>query len=433
MTKERLIEKKIYLERRKAQKRNKRESAAKGVFPRMNIFVFTSLIIFLKKKGFFSKEYINKSIIVPRHFSFEDNSDDSITFFKIMLSSYLLSDDSILIDFSDCEYIDIPNAMFLDIIIKELNFIKYSYNLKFYNCVKKVIRYKESKYTKTNKCLYVFKLIKEVKEANKGEGFLYLGLKKGWAKRTSYKENNKGAICKEVRGFINSSLRESNAVLNVTGENIIDKLLSEIFNNAEDHSIHNEWYVNGVSYKEIVNGEPIIELNLGILNLGFSISEGFFQTKEKNKEMIEDTEKWYVKHHELMKKNNNICFAKEDLYTLYCLQEGISRLKYEDESRGRGTMNFLRAFITLGAFGKKNPQYKPHLNIISGRTIINCDNERGPYKKDKSFFLSLNQENDISILPDQKYLKHIYQYFPGTFLEVKIYLNKTYFKEVLPQ
>lgn len=95
-----------------------------------------------------------------------------------MLSSYLLSDDSILIDFSDCEYIDIPNAMFLDIIIKELNFIKYSYNLKFYNCVKKVIRYKESKYTKTNKCLYVFKLIKEVKEANKGEGFLYLGLKK---------------------------------------------------------------------------------------------------------------------------------------------------------------------------------------------------------------------------------------------------------------
>lgn len=100
-------------------------------------------------------------------------------------------------------------------------------------------------------------------------------------KRTSYKENNKGAICKEVRGFINSSLRESNAVLNVTGENIIDKLLSEIFNNAEDHSIHNEWYVNGVSYKEIVNGEPIIELNLGILNLGFSISEGFFQTKEK--------------------------------------------------------------------------------------------------------------------------------------------------------
>lgn len=60
MTKERLIEKKIYLERRKAQKRNKRESAAKGVFPRMNIFVFTSLIIFLKKKGFISKEYINQ-------------------------------------------------------------------------------------------------------------------------------------------------------------------------------------------------------------------------------------------------------------------------------------------------------------------------------------------------------------------------------------
>lgn len=76
-------------------------------------------------------------------------------------------------------------------------------------------------------------------------------------------------------------MKESNAILNPVGENVIDKLLSEILNNAEDHSIHNEWYVNGVSYKEIVDGEPIIELNLGILNLGFSIAEGLSKSKEK--------------------------------------------------------------------------------------------------------------------------------------------------------
>lgn len=95
-------------------------------------------------------------------------------------------------------------------------------------------------------------------------------------------------------------------------------------------------------------------------------------------------------------------------------------------------MNFIRAFITLGSFGEKNPQYKSHLNIISGKTIVNCDNKRKPYRKENTFFLSLNKDNDINLLPDKEYLKHTHQKFPGTFLEVKIYLNKTYFKEILP-
>jgi hypothetical protein len=432
MLREQLLEYKIYKERRKKQKRNNRKVAPKGVFPRMNIFVFTNLINFFRKNGFVSSQYINKTIVVPKFFSFENNSDDSITFFKLLLSSYLLSDNSILIDFTNCESVDISNAMLLDIMLKELNIVKRAYNEKYYNYITKSIRYKESKHIKVNKCLRVFRLIKDVKDVQDGEGFLYLGLKKGWAKRVSYKENNKGATCKEIREFLNNSLKESNAILNPVGENVIDKLLSEILNNAEDHSIHNEWYVNGVSYKEIVDGEPIIELNLGILNLGFSIAEGLSKSKEKNVDTIKEINEWYIRHYALMEKKGDICFTKDDLYTLYCLQEGISRLKYEDESRGRGTMNFIRAFITLGSFGEKNPQYKSHLNIISGKTIVNCDNKRKPYRKENTFFLSLNKDNDINLLPDKEYLKHTHQKFLGTFLEVKIYLNKTYFKEILP-
>lgn len=432
MLKEQLVEYKVYKERRRKQKRNSRKIAPKGVFPRMNIFVFTNLIFFFRKNGFISSRYINKKIIVPKLFSFENNSDDSITFFKILLSSYLLSDNSIVIDFTNCESIDIPNAMLLDIILRELRTIKNLYNLKYFNYIDKTINYKKSKHTKVNKCLFVFKLIEKVEGVNDGEGFLYLGLKKGWAKRTSYKENNKGSICKEIREFLNESLKQSNAILNPTGENIIDKLLSEILNNADDHSILNEWYVNGVSYKEIVDKEPIIELNLGILNLGFSISEGILKSKDKNQEIMKELDLWYKGHLTLMNKYGDLCFTENDLYTLYCLQEGVSRLKYEDESRGRGTMNFIRAFITLGSYGEKNPKYKSHLNIISGKTIIKCDNKRKPYNKDETFFLSLNKVNDIHVLPDKEYLKHTHQNFPGTFLEVKIYLNKEYFKEVLP-
>ena len=82
MTKERLIEKKIYLERRKAQKRNKRESAAKGVFPRMNIFVFTSLIIFLKKKGFISKSISINQLLFQDIFHLKTTVMTALLFLK---------------------------------------------------------------------------------------------------------------------------------------------------------------------------------------------------------------------------------------------------------------------------------------------------------------------------------------------------------------
>ena len=145
---------------------------------------------------------------------------------------------------------------------------------------------------------------------------------------------------------------------------------------------------------------------------------------------MQTIKKWYDIHSKLQEKQHSN-LSKDDLYTLYSLQDGVSRLKYEDESRGHGTMNFIRAFITLGSFGKENPSYKSHLNIISGKTCVHCDNEVGPYIKDNNYILSLNRENDISLLPEENYLKHMQEYFPGTFLEVKIYLNKKYFDKVL--
>ena len=47
--------------------------------------------------------------------------------------------------------------------------------------------------------------------------------------------------------------------------------------------------------------------------------------------------------------------------------------------------------------------------------------------KKKSFRqISLNKEEDIQKLPDQKYIKIGTQNFPGTILEAKIYLNKDF-------
>lgn len=88
--------------------------------------------------------------------------------------------------------------MLLDIMLKELNIVKRAYNEKYYNYITKSIRYKESKHIKVNKCLRVFRLIKDVKDVQDGEGFLYLGLKKDGLKGFPIKKIIKELLVKRL-------------------------------------------------------------------------------------------------------------------------------------------------------------------------------------------------------------------------------------------
>lgn len=433
LNRHRLIEEKVYRRRRKkrGKKKNSKRTANHGMFPSLFYKVQSVLSAFLRHQGFFDKKYICKKIIAPRQFSFDENNDECILFFKRIVSTFYLSDYQVIMDFSDCHNIAIPNAMLLDLIVKDFVFVEKRYNEHYYNKIEKKIKIIKSKYPKANKCLFVFNLIPAVDETKSGEAYLYLDNQIGVKSRKTFRSNLKGSIVTRVREFVNDSLKESNAILNNRGVNKLDLLLSEIFNNAEDHSAFRQWYVNGVSYRDVVeNDEPIVELNLGILNFGYSISDGFFRNRDKNKQMMVFTDQWFKKHSS-DEMFSQMQYGKDDLYTLYCLQEGVSRLKYEDQSRGSGTMNFLRAFIALGAYGKTNPKYKSHLNIISGKTIVRCTDEVEPYLLNNRYFLSLNTEQSMDVLPDSRYLSHTDEYFPGTFFEVKIFLNKRYFTETL--
>lgn len=299
MNRERIIEESVYRRRRKRKLYQKKH--IKRILPiafvKQNPAVSTRMISFLRKKGYVKEEYITKGIKIPRIFSFEAQCEDSIICYKLIISTFMLSHYAVVLDFTDCQRMDIPNAMLLDLLLKDMNRIKQQYNTLYYGKELRKFHCVKSKHDRVNKCLYAFGLIKNVDNVNEKEGFLYLNLKTGFTRRTSYKENNKGQIITQIREFINNSLKESNVMLNVKGEHKFDKLLSEILNNAEDHSLLSEWYVNGLSFKEILdNDEPIIEFNLGILNFGFSISEGFFSSQEKNKDVMKEPDQWYNTH-----------------------------------------------------------------------------------------------------------------------------------------
>ena len=61
----------------------------------------------------------------------------------------------------------------------------------------------------------------------------------------------------------------------------------------------------------------------------------------------------------------------------YC-NDDISRLKYEGEGRGNGTMHFINKFIYLGRYGIENTDFNPILNVISGHTVLTCDGKYQP-------------------------------------------------------
>lgn len=426
-----LFERKIYNYRRKKKKTLLQRKPFRDYFyckNRLKLFYPLAIKEFVKK-GLVNERYKTNHIYVPCKFSFKEDFDGCMDFFKRIVSVYIYGHGDVIVDFSNCRHTCISTFTLLDLLLEELHSLRVKYNKDLYHSILKNVRVFPSKFDiKTNKYIHSFGYLNiEFEEENCY--FLPLRLHRG-KQRKKYQENRKSTVLKNIVDYINIALEGIGKSLTIDGSNAIELLISEILNNAEDHSIKNsEWFVNGISFLEKQHGAKVVELNLSIINFGLSMYEGFEETKVENIENYSIVKEKYEKHKELFTAAVN--FEKESLYVLYMLNEGISRLKYESESRGHGTMQFLEAFILLGSFGDNNPDFNSQLNIISGHTVLTCDNEFKPYVEGKFSKLSLNKEKKLSLLPDKEYLKHNKEYFPGTILECKIYLNEDYFNEVL--
>lgn len=368
---------------------------------------------------------------VPNIFSFGSKFDEAIKFYNDLNFTLYQLTGKVVIDFSECTRMNMGAATFLQITLLEYFQFSDKLNKSHHGKIENEVSFINSKRKKVNKMLFSLRMISSFEgiDSTENSSFLSLNLIIGAKKRSGFKDNNKGKIGNKINLFINDSIRGFGYEFDEDGQKNMSNLIGEILGNAEDHSKLNNYYVNGVSYME-GKSNPIVELNLAIINLGYSFFEGFIAEKEENKTINALMEKIY-NHHKALPNFNSNDYAKESLYTLYGLQEGISRLKYEDESRGNGTMNFIRAFMNLGQLGEENKKYKSELNIISGHTVIDCTNEHKPYMVDGFYQLSLNKERDIRKLPSKNAIFTKKGYFPGTILQVKIFMSKEHFMKVI--
>lgn len=379
-----------------------------------------------------SKSFDSNKTIVPKEFSFGSDFDKTVTFFQGL--NYILYElnKKVVIDFSKCKKMNIGAATLLQITL--LEFLQYTdkVNSNHFGQINNEFEIVNSKSIRINKMLFGLGMIQQFDDMDKEDGsrFIPMKLMMGLKTRSNYSENVKGKIGNTINKFINNSMRIFGYEFDDNGVNVMNNLIGEILGNAEDHSLLNKFYVNGISFMENEK-EPIVELNLAIINLGYSFYEGFMGVKEKNIEVHKLMENAFA-HHSKLPNYDSKKFSKESLFTLYGLQQGISRLKFERESRGNGTMNFIRSFMNLGQFGEENKKYQSKLNIISGHTVIDCSNDYKPYKdEDGVYYLSLNTEQDITQLPSKNTIFTKDKYFPGTILQVRIYMSRKYFMKVV--
>ena len=426
----RLQESKIYRYRRKRIKKMKKRVSifskhGKKLHHFFSPYVFSD---FLERVG--AAKEVKHTIVVPDDFSFNTNFDKCIHFFRCLVTSFSRKKGDVVLDFSRCWNVSVSaltliKALYYEFMLAQMRYARMDnmYEMRKLKIHSKVNSKDVKKY------LHSLRLCKFDDFKDEDGEVLSLDLIRGKNRRI-YQENTKGRAIREIVQFINTSLEPVNKSLTPEGLNNIEALVSEILNNAEDHSHNNcEWYALGIAFHEKIKGEDVVELNLVILNFGDTMYEGFEGTKDLNQENYAIVHRKYNSHSDLFEEN--VKFEKESLFMLYMLNEGISRLKFEDDSRGNGTMQFLDAFAQFGSFGCKNPDFVPQLNVISGHTVLLCDHEVAPYMEGNHLKLSLNKVKDLKLLPDKEYLKYNCELFPGTIIECKIYLNEQFFDEIL--
>lgn len=419
------IEEKVYRQRRchKSRLLSWKQRSLSKIQPSIQVWKDTRSVSLLYKILSSSKEHCTDIIKIPKRFSFYDSHNDCVSVFTQLAASLYHHSKEVCIDFSECEDISVSTMTLLYILIRDFRASLGKGKKKIKSTKLTVKPPSKTDDLRVMKYLKIFDFY-DYKDFTDNDGeFLKLPVLSGKF-RGSYVENRKATAAKQIVEFINQSYRPANKILSPKGRNLFEGLTNEMLNNAEDHSIKNEtWYVSGVTFHDSNIEADLLELNLTILNFGDSFFEGFERTKRENAANYQKLEKLLEHHQKQFSLRKR--FEKESLFTLYMLNEGISRLKYEDASRGNGTMPFLKAFSDLEDKGPQGKKYRSVLKIITGHTTLSCDSDVVPYGEDeKHLRISLNKEQDFLKLPEPQYLQYHSKYFPGSFIECKVFLNK---------
>lgn len=233
---------------------------------------------------------------------------------------------------------------------------------------------------------------------------------------------NSSEVTEKSIDYINKSLRRHGVALTREGVNHFGKFFGEIIDNCKEHGGPNvEWFTLGHYSYDKESG--LGKCKLCIVDFGDTIYESL---KYNSSTKMQKNLKKHSKKTLLSQKSIS---NEETLYTVFSLQQRVSRVIKKGSTRGNGTIEYIEAFLSL--FNSSDTQYKSVFSITSGKTSILFDGKyttatqsHGNGAQNK--IITFNNSNNLYDPPDPNYVKTIKNGFPGTIISMDLYLDNKY-------
>ncbi len=387
------------------------------------------------------KEHYNSKgiIIIPKNFSVIENSEESYTTLRQMISAFLLENSPVRFDYSKCQHIELNTQVLFDIILKDI--------VKFQKICKSVNRQKHNLFpilvgayniNNPNVQKLLFSVGSPVElgiqenmfsDIEKYKLRIHSNLKE---KNEQKRRNQKELDTSEMLDYVISCLKRMHKKLTPTKLDDLANVIGEILINAEEHSTTQCRFSIGYFKEESNLNNHFGLFRLVILNFGKTIYEKFKSDDCPNKNIVNrmnELSNSYTKRLLIFPGK----FEEESLWTLYALQEGVTSISQDSYKRGNGSIRFIESFFNIK--GSQDDDNISRMTIISGNTQIvfdgkygirNKTNERGEMFKVMTF----NQTGNIEDKPDIDYVKYTKYYFPGTMICANILLNDDDIKQI---
>lgn len=383
---------------------------------------------FLENKLAFGRNemvFDSQVFIIPEVFSIIENYSETTLFLRKLFNAlYNQSYEIIYIDYQHCKEIDVCASMCMDIILAE--FMNY-----YDQCTKDrhTVKIKSIKPINFNrydieKILFSIGAYRNFKGFNvKFDNIIPFPINIGHKDNPKLDEKRERDITQTV-DYIIDCLGKLNKRLTDSAETNFYKVIGEVIQNAEEHSNTKRRFLIGHFEENKNEAGNYGVFNLAILNFGNTFYETFKNADNPNTlivQQMEDLSKKYTTNGLFRRKK----FEEETLWTLYALQDGVTRMK--DWKRGNGAIRFIESFINLK--GDTSTDDISKMVITSGHTRIIFDGKYQITKQkrgteDKEFkMMTFNASGNIEEMPDENYVKYEDNYFPGTIISVKLKLD----------
>ncbi len=235
----------------------------------------------------------------------------------------------------------------------------------------------------------------------------------------------------DLAEFFDQCLLAEGHRLKRTWKGNLIQLITEVLDNAEEHGSGNKiWYTIGY-YNKFETESEGGECHIVIFNFGESIYDSLNRddTSADLKKQISELAREHQRRGYFAVQVEDLgvlipIWQEESLWTLYALQEGVSRFRNKPEGidRGNGTVKMIEFFSELASG-------EPRMALLSGKTHILFD---GRYKitpvnvgGETRKVIAFNDANDLNQRPDERYVRTLSNPFPGTLVSLRFQLKQS--------